>query len=89
MEVLLAVLATAGATLLLMFGGIVLVGGVVWLCSWWLTREEVARFGNHKAFWPGSRAASAPTSMGPDKAPVFGNASLKKAGPERTRRRAA
>jgi len=69
MEVLLAALATLGATLLLMFGGIVLVGGVVWLCSWWLTREEVARQG--AGLWRRvpekgrSRADPAPRGLGP------------------------
>ena len=89
METLMAILATAGVALLLMFGGIALVGGAVWLCSWWLTREEVARFGNHKAFWPGSSTASALATAGPDRAPAFGGVSPKKARPQHARRRAA
>jgi len=58
MELLLATLAIASASLILFVGGVILIVSLTWAISWWVSREEVGKFGVEKAFWPGSSGVS-------------------------------
>ncbi len=58
MELLLATLAIASVSLVLFAGGIALIVSLMWVISWWVSREEVGKFGVEKAFWPGSSGVS-------------------------------
>jgi len=54
MDIFLTVFGIAVGSLVLFVCGLALVGGLCWALSWWLSREEMATYGNQKGFWPGT-----------------------------------